>query len=344
MRRCLFLAQRGEGRVSPNPLVGAVAVRGGKIIGEGFHRDFGGPHAEANALRGIDARGATLYVSLEPCSHSFPGKKTPPCVPLIIGSGIARVVIAAKDPHKNVGGIGNLLKAGIKAEVGLFADEAERQNEAFFKFMGTGKVFAIAKMAQTSNGKIGIAGKGKVQISSREFDIHAQHLRNNYDSILVGISTVLEDDPRLTCRMPGGRNPARIILDSHLRIPLRAKVLRNAKRETVIIATGGKIDMKKAAGLEKLGATVIVAGKSKVRMKELFSVLPSLGIFSVLIEGGAKAVGSALSEKILDKAVVAVSPKKITDKGAVSSPFTKELLAKLEKRKIGTDAVYEGRL
>jgi diaminohydroxyphosphoribosylaminopyrimidine deaminase / 5-amino-6-(5-phosphoribosylamino)uracil reductase len=344
MRRCLFLAQKGEGRVSPNPLVGCVVVKSGRIAGEGHHERFGGPHAEANALRGTDASGATLYVSLEPCSHRFQGKKTPPCVPLIIRSGISRVVIAAKDQHRQVHGIAALRKTGIRVDAGLFAQVAERQNEAFFKFISTGKPFVLAKMAQTANGKIGIMGKGSVRISGKEFDAYAQTLRNRYDSILVGISTVLADDPRLTCRMQGGRNPARIILDSRLRIPLSARVLGNAGKDRVLVATGAAHDRKKAERLRNAGATVITCGKNKVDLKLLLRRLPALGIYSVLIEGGARTMRSAISSGLADKALVAVSPKKIGDEKAIDSPFTKNMLAGFEKRKMGRDTVYEGRL
>lgn len=342
MRRCLLLAQKGEGRVSPNPLVGAAVVRNGKIIGEGFHKKFGGPHAEANALRGVDAAGATLYVSLEPCCKCNPHKKTPACVPLIIKSGVSRVVIAAKDANQHVHGAQELKAEGLQVEAGLLGDEAKRQNEAYFKAMRKCGPFVIVKMAQSANGKIGIKGKSNVRITGKEFDHYTQRLRNRCDSVLVGINTVLEDDPRLTCRIPGGRNPARIILDSRLRIPMGAKALRNAKRERVIIATSQLKDEAKAKALSTLGATVVVCGKNKASLKVLLKSLPQLGILSVLIEGGASVVRSALAGKLADRAVVAVSLKKITDKGAVSSPFTPSMLQKFEKRDIGQDTVYEG--
>lgn len=345
MRRCLVLAQKGEGRVSPNPLVGAVVARGGRKISEGFHEKFGAPHAEPNALKkaGARARGATLYVSLEPCSHTK--KKTPPCVPAIIRSGVSRVVIAAKDANPKVNGIRQLRAAGIRVDAGLFADEAEKQNKAFFKFMRTGKPFVTLKMAQSRNGKIGIAGKGNVRISGKRFDSYSQMLRNQNDAILVGIGTVLADNPRLTCRMKGGRNPARIIVDSKLSIPFSAKVLKNACKEKVIIATPQARDRKKQAALEKLGAIVLICGRNEVDMKKLLAALPKMSIISVLVEGGAHIAKEFMRLSIADKAVVCISPKKIDPHGAISSPFTSKILRGLKnikRSKMGGDTVMEG--
>lgn len=348
MRRCLALAKKGEGRVSPNPLVGCVIVKGGKIIGKGFHGKFGGPHAEVNALRGINAKGATLYVSLEPCSHSCAGKKTPPCAPLLIKSGVKRAVIAAADPNPCVDGCGiaELRSAGIRVETGLLADEAERQNEAFFKFMRTGKPFFLAKMAQSANGKIGIRGKGRVWLSGKKFDSYCHQLRNRYDAILVGINTVLADNPRLTCRMEGGRNPARIVLDSRLRIPLSARVLERAKKERVLVFTSEKRDGEKEKALRKMGAQVIVCGRREADAGKMASLMPSLGICSVLVEGGAKAVGSLLKAGMLDGLVLAASPRKIEGKNAVASPIAPGILRRLKevrREKMGADMVIEGR-
>ena len=345
MSRCLELARRGEGKVSPNPVVGAVIAKNGKIIGEGWHERFGRPHAEANALRGIDARGATLYVSLEPCSHSGKGKKTPPCVPLIIRKGIARVAIGALDRNPRVRGMEQLKAAGIRAEAGLLSQEAEEQNEAFFKFISTGRPFVVLKMAQSADGKIGVRGKGIVRISGSRFDARVQRMRNRYDAILVGINTVLEDDPRLTCRMRGGRNPVRIILDSSLRIPLGARALRNAGREKVVVAASKEHDAKKRLALEKKGAVVLVCGRKKASLSRLMGLLPSIGIYSVLIEGGANVAASALREKLVDRLVVCVSRKKIGQRGTVASPISAKVLRMLKKRRkyaLGKDTVTEG--
>lgn len=349
MKRCLLLAQKGEGNVSPNPLVGAVLVKNDKIIGDGWHEKFGSPHAEANAIadalgRGHKVSGATLYVSLEPCSHTGKGKKTPPCVPLIIHSGIRRVVIAAEDANPSVGGIEQLRKAGIHVQVGLLEKEAQEQNEIFFNFMKTGQPFVLVKMAQSANGKIGVKGKSNVRISGREVNRQVQQLRNRYDAILVGINTVLADNPRLTCRIKGGRNPSRIVLDSRLRIPLVSKVLHNARKELVIIATSEKRDRKKQKQLEKLGATIIVTGKNKASMHSLFRKLPDFGIISVLIEGGATVVRFALRENLADMACIAVSKKKkIRQPDAVDSPFSKKFISTFTKKDFGSDVLYQRR-
>lgn len=350
MRRCLLLAKKGEGKVSPNPMVGAVLARNGRIIGEGFHGRFGSPHAEVNAIQGKNCPGATLYVSLEPCSHSSPGKKTPPCAPMIVSSGIRRAVIATPDPNPKVSGRGIALlrKAGIKVDVGILSSEAEELNESFFKFMETDKPFVALKMAQSADGKIGVRGKGGVRISGKEFNRYAQRLRNRYDAILAGIGTVLADDPRLTCRMGGGRNPARIVLDSHLRIPLSARVLSNAKKERVIVATSARHGLKKAKALRGMGVKVIVCGKRRPSLRALFSRLPPLGIMSVLVEGGATIAEAALSEKLADRAIICMSRKKLGEKNTVPSPFSKpgwkRLLSSLKKTRMGRDTAYEGRL
>lgn len=346
MRRALELAAKAEGRVSPNPLVGAVLVKDGKIIGEGCHEFFGGPHAEVNAIKDAESKGnstpgSTLYISLEPCSHSGGLKKTPPCVPLIIKSGIKRVIIAAEDKNPEVKGIEQLKFAGIKVTSGVLKKEAEQQNEAFLRHISTGKPFVALKMAQSEDGKIGCIGKGNVRISGKEFDDYVQKLRNRYDAILVGINTVLIDDPQLTCRMNGGRNPVRIVMDSHLRTPLNAKVLANAHKERVIIVSVG-FNFKKEEALKEKGAHVLICGKKEADLGALIDSLPSLGIYSVLIEGGAQIAESALRDKLVDRLIVAVSSKKIPEKGAIKSPITSGVLKKLQKEKMGADAVYSG--
>lgn len=345
MGRALLLAAKGEGKVSPNPLVGCVISKNGKIIGEGHHAVFGGPHAEANALKaaGRRASGATLYVTLEPCSEKYSGKKTPPCTPKIINAGIKRVVIAAQDPSTNVHGIEKLRKAGIKVETGLLEEEAKEQNEAFFKRVAAGMPFVVLKLAQSGNGAIGIKGRSSVRISGKEFDSYVQRLRNRYDSILVGINTVLEDDPRLTCRMNGGRNPARIVVDSRLRIPLEAKVLQKAKMEKVIIATTEQRDSKKEKKLLRMGVRVVKCGLKQVDLRNFIVRLPPLGIYSVLVEGGATIAKEVLKQKLADRLIVAVSKGKILGKNAVKSPIGKKLLSKMQKTKMGADTVYSKR-
>ncbi|MCX8197940.1 MAG: bifunctional diaminohydroxyphosphoribosylaminopyrimidine deaminase/5-amino-6-(5-phosphoribosylamino)uracil reductase RibD [Candidatus Micrarchaeota archaeon] len=349
MRLCLKLAKKGEGKVSPNPLVGAVLVRKGRIIGKGFHASFFGPHAEAEALSKKDARGATLYISLEPCVW-YEGKRNPPCAALAARCGVSRVVIASKDPNPRVSGkgIAYLRSSGVKVDVGLLCEEAQELNECFFKFAKTGEPFVAAKLAQSADGFIGVKGRSRIWLSGRQFDYHSHALRNRHDAILVGINTVLADNPRLTCRKKGGRNPARIIIDSRLRIPLGAKALENAGKEKVIIATTSLRSLEKQKQLEKLGAEVLVCGKRKVELRRLLRRLPEHQIYSVLIEGGAKVLRSALKEKCIDKLIVAISGKKIGSKQAIRSPFAlpflKKRLRRLKVEKMGSDTVYCGYL
>ena len=266
-------------------------------------------------------------------------------MPLIIKKGIIRVVIAAKDQNPRVQGMEQLRTEGIRAEAGLLSQEAEEQNEAFFKFIGTGRPFVALKMAQSADWKIGIKGRGNVRISGRKFDASVQKMRNRYDAILVGINTVLGDDPLLTCRMRGGRNPARIILDSSLRMPLGARVLRNAGKEKVIVASAAGCNRKKKLALERKGAMVLVCGKRKASLPALLRTLPSLGIYSVLIEGGAQVAASALREKLVNRLVVCISPKKMERSGTVGSPITPAVLRMLKQRRkyaLGKDTVIEG--
>lgn len=347
MSRALLLAEKGEGRVSPNPLVGAVLVKDGRIIGEGYHGFFGGPHAEVNAIADAEAKGAlirgsTLCISLEPCSHSGAGKKTPPCVPLIIKKGIKRVVIGAEDKNPEVKGIEQLRFAGIKLKTGVLEKEAEEMNEAFLKYISIGKPFVALKLAQSSNGVIGCEGESNVRISGKEFDDYVQKLRNKYDAILVGINTVLADNPNLTCRMKGGRNPVRIVMDSHLRTPLNANVLHNTREERVIIASSQAAPFKQEKALKEKGAHVLICGKKEADLRSLIESLPSLGIYSVLIEGGAQVAESALKERLVDRLIVAVGSRRIERKGAVKSPITPALLKKLKKGKMGEDTLYSG--
>ncbi len=345
MLRCLELAQKGEGRVSPNPMAGCVIARRGKAISEGYHMNFGGPHAEANALAGRDARGATLYVSLEPCSSAYPGKKTPPCCDAIIESGCARVVIAAKDSNPRVDGVGVLRRAGIRVEHGLLETMARRQNRAYFKMAETGLPYVAVKLAQSKNGVIGVRGKSRVWITGKEFLEYSHCLRNAYDAIMVGINTVIADDPALTCRIEGGRNPARVIVDSRLRIPLDSKALGNARKDKVVMATSGLHGRAAARRLRGLGARVLVCGRERVDMRLLAKKLGAMGMNSVLVEGGAGIASAALASGIVDGAYVAVSPRAIKARNPVMSPIQPGMLGKMfravKKSRMGPDTVFE---
>ncbi len=337
MQKALAIAAKGQGRTSPNPMVGAVIVKGNKIIAEGYHRKAGTPHAEVAALKkaGAKAKGATLYINLEPCCHT--DKKTPPCSKAIIKSGIKKAVIAMIDPNPKVSGRGikELKNAGIETEVGIMGTEAKRLNKAFIKFITRKEPFVILKVAQSLDGKIATASGKSKWITSEEARKHVHKMRNEVDAVLVGINTVKKDNPSLTCRIQGGRNPYRIIVDSRLQIPLNAKVLKHKDGKT-ILATTRKTPVKKINFLKKRGNKVLIvkgrAGKvhpigqkappglsNGVNLKALMKELGRLNIASLMIEGGSSINASALSSKIVDKIMFFISPKIIGGTDAVPS-------------------------
>lgn len=336
MKKALALAARAKGRTSPNPMVGAVVVKRGKIIAAGYHRRAGTPHAEILALTkaGRDAKNATLYVNLEPCCHTE--KKTPPCTKAIIRSKVKKVVVAMTDPNPKVAGrgISELQEAGILTHVGIMEPEAKRLNEAFTKFISTKRPFVTLKMAQSLDGRIATARGESKWITGPEARAYVHRLRNEVDAVLVGIGTVKKDDPSLDCRARGGRNPFRIVLDSSLQIPLNSKLLKHGDGKTIISATGLAPEMK-IEQLRRQGHTVLIiggagsagnrrtdlsnAGVRQVSLKRLMKKLGKMEITSVMIEGGASVAAAALSEKIVDKVLFFIAPKIIGGTDAVPS-------------------------
>ena len=313
MQRALKLARRGEGLVSPNPLVGAVIVKDDRIIGEGYHRRFGGPHAEIEALRHAtgNVKGATLYVTLEPCCHHG---KTPPCTESIISAGIARVVAGTADPNPLVSkkGLTRLRRHGIKTTVGILAEECARLNERFFTFMQTGVPFLTLKFAQTLDGRIACANGHSRWISSPLSLKFAHRLRAVHDAVVVGVGTVIQDDPLLTVRLAKGRNPLRIVLDSTLRIPPDAGILKDQGSARTIIATTRKAGAAKRARLERMGIEILTADadrSGRVNLKKLLAELGKRGISSVLVEGGSALITSALRQQLADRLVAIIAPK-----------------------------------
>lgn len=324
MALALKLAKKGN--PSPNPKVGAVVVENGEIIGKGYHKKAGEPHAEVNALQGITAEGATLYVNLEPCSHYG---KTPPCTHAIIKSGIKRVVCAMRDPNPLVRGIEELRENGIEVEVGLMEAEARKLNEKFIKYIERKIPFVTVKCAMSLDGKIASNSGDSKWITNEKSRKYAHRLRGEYDAILVGINTVLQDDPGLRAEHGnenGNRNgnknknknekkdPLRIIVDSTLRTPIDAKVLSDSN---VLIATTEQYNRDKKEILEKK-AKIWVCGNQKVDLKELIRKLGREGITSVFIEGGSEVNASAVKGRIVDKFLFFVAPKLITGKNAKS--------------------------
>lgn len=313
MRRALKLAGKGAGNVSPNPMVGCVIVKEGRIIGEGWHACCGENHAEINALEQASEpiSGATIYVTLEPCSHHG---RTPPCVKRLLAEGPARVVIGTSDPNPLVAGRGirALQKNGIAVTVGVLEEDCRALNEVFFKFISTGQPFVTLKYAQTLDGRIATATGHSRWISSPPSLRLAHALRSTHDAILVGVGTVLADDPELTVRLVKGKSPWRIVLDSSLRIPSTAKILKNQDQAKTIIVTSPRTSSKKRTALQAMGIEIIVIGETaqgRLNLQELFCALGQRSIASLLIEGGAAVITTVLKEMLADRLVLIVAPK-----------------------------------
>lgn len=320
MRRAIELAKKGSGHVNPNPLVGAVIVRDGEILGEGYHECYGQLHAERNAIAhakaaGHDLKGSTIYVTLEPCCHYG---KTPPCAKAIIEEGLARVVVGSDDPNPLVSGKGfqMIREAGIEVIPHFLKEECDRMNYVFFHYIRTGKPYVAMKYAMTMDGKIACHTGDSKWVTGEEARNHVQTLRNHYKGIMAGIGTVLADDPMLNCRMEGGRDPVRIIADSHLRIPEESRLVKTAKEQPLIVACLPDADHKKAKRLEDLGVQILpVAGEKTSDDRESISLsllMEKLGeqkIDGILLEGGGGLNESALRAGIVDRIYCYLAPK-----------------------------------
>lgn len=313
MRRALELAERGKGSVSPNPLVGCVIVKDERIIGEGWHEQFGGPHAERVALANAteSVHGATMYVSLEPCNHTG---KTPPCTEAIIEHNISRVVIGAKDPNPVAGGGEHRLReAGIDVQTGVLEAECTWMNRYFMKFISTGKPYVVAKIAQSLDGCIATGYGESKWITSAESRRHVHKLRAEIDAVVVGQTTVAKDDPELTVRDVPGRNPYRIVLDSKLSLPLRMRLFMLPDRErTMIFCKSEVATSQKAQTLALTGIKVIGLDRPTPVSLDLDEFLTQVGkrnISSVLVEGGAKVFSSFVKDNLIDELHVFVAPK-----------------------------------
>lgn len=313
MKRALLLARRGERWVSPNPMVGAVIVKQGQIIGEGYHRRFGGDHAEIDALRNTSSSpaGATIYISLEPCCHEG---KTPPCVDSLLSAGIARVIIGMSDPNPLVcgGGVERLRTAGIPTTVGLLEAQCRRLNERFIKFMQTRVPFVTLKFAQTLDGRIATGIGHSRWISSPASLKYAHALRSVHDAIIVGSRTIAKDDPELTVRLVRGRNPLRVVLDGRLRISPDAAVLRNQHRAKTIVFTSDNADQTKMNELTASGIETVVIAQGDQPCMDIGKVLVELGrrnVSSVLVEGGGAVITSVLRHRLADRIVCVIAPK-----------------------------------
>lgn len=324
MRRAIELAKKGSGHVNPNPLVGAVIVRDGEIIGEGYHECYGQLHAERNAIanakkRGNSLEGSTIYVTLEPCCHYG---KTPPCTEAIIEEKIARVVVGSDDPNPLVSGKGfqMLREKGIEVIPHFLKEECDAMNHVFFHYIRTGTPYVAMKYAMTMDGKIACYTGDSKWVTGEESRAHVQTLRNHYKGIMAGIGTVLADDPMLNCRIEGGRDPIRIIADSHLRIPIDSQLVRTAGQQPLIVACLPDADEEKAAQLQEKGVEVLrIPGvttaditeeqKEVISLPVLMKELGARKIDGILLEGGGQLNESALRAGIVDRIYCYIAPK-----------------------------------
>ncbi len=363
MALALQLAAQGRGTTSPNPMVGAVIVARGRIVAQAFHRRAGEPHAEILALdqAGAKARGATLYLTLEPCCHAK--KRTPPCLPRVLESGLARVVIAMADPNPAVRGrsIRALRQEGLRVSVGCFAEDAAALNRVYCHWMTSGRPWVILKAGMTLDGKIATASGASKWITGPESRAHAHRLRSQVDAVLVGAGTVRHDDPSLTARLtdrPGGRQrlaerqPVRMVVDGALRLSLRSRVLRGARRHPVWIATTRRAPAARVRRLQRAGAEVLMFASRNglVPLRALLAELARRRISSVLLEGGSTLNAAALRAGLVNQFRFYVAPQLLGGQDAKSviggrSPATLSGMIPLDQvtlEQAGDDLVLDG--
>lgn len=322
LAKCLALARRGAGKVSPNPMVGCVIVCNGKIIGKGWHKRYGQAHAEVNAIRSVKDPSllsqSTLYVNLEPCSHYG---KTPPCADLIIEKSIPRVVVGCVDSNRKVAGKGikKLKEAGVEVRVGVLREASEQLNEAFLKAHQRHLPFIALKLAQSLDGRIATKTKDSKWITSESARAYAHHLRNYYDAIMVGSRTALADNPDLTVRLVQGRNPTRVLLDRQLRVPLQANIF-STDAPTLVFTSRINKQHPKVKALEKIGVKVFFVGEKSesLNLLDIMHFLHEERILSVMVEGGAQLFASLIKAGLCDKLYAFVTPKLIGGDGLAS--------------------------
>jgi diaminohydroxyphosphoribosylaminopyrimidine deaminase/5-amino-6-(5-phosphoribosylamino)uracil reductase len=357
MNMALELAKQGLGCTSPNPMVGAVVVKKEKVVGRGFHAGAGQAHAEVVAIdnAGTEIAGATLYVTLEPCNHQG---RTPPCTQKILATGIKRVVIAMKDPNPDVagGGADYLRDRGIHIRVGVCEDQARRMNEAYLKYVKTKRPFVTVKCAATLDGMIATKTGDSKWVSGKESRSYVHMLRHISDAIMVGIDTIKKDDSSLTTRLDGnkGRDPKRIILDTHLSIPENARVLRLDSDSDTVIVTGPSVSNRKKVAIQKSGINIIQA-PLKNEMVDLEYLMDRLGesaVTCLLVEGGGRVIASCLKAGIVDKIAFFFAPKILGGNDGIpicrgpGPELMKESVAvnNLQVHRFGDDVLLEGYL
>lgn len=340
------LAEKGKGVTSPNPLVGCIIVKRGRIVGKGWHMKAGTEHAEVIALNnaGKKAINSTLYINLEPCSH---WGRTPPCTEKIVECGVREVIIGVKDPNPLVNGLKELKFRGLKTKIGILEEEAKKLNEVYMKYIKTKRPFVIIKVAMSADGKIATKTGDSKYITSKEARKYVHKLRGEVDAVMVGLNTVLRDNPELTPRLVKGKDPLKVVVDSSLKIPKNCNLMKYPSK--LIIATTKKAPGKQVGRLQQKGVTVIVT-KSKNGMVDLNELMKQLGkreITSVMIEGGSELNSSALKAGVADKIIVLTAPKIIGNGiGAIGDLGIKKIdkaidLKNPETRKVGKDLLVE---
>ena len=351
MREALRLGRKGLGRTSPNPPVGAVVVANRRVVGRGYHRHAGAPHGEAEALRqaGARSRGATLYVTLEPCNHHG---RTGPCTDAILAAGVRRVVFGVRDPNRRVrgGGAARLRRRGIRVESGVEAEACAELIAGFTSVARRRRPLVALKLAATLDGRIATARGASRWITGESARRVAHRLRNEYDAIMVGAGTVIADDPALTCRLPRGRDPLRVIVDGRLRVPLSARVLTNAAATGTLLATTMR-HHRKLHALRRRGVSIVtLPGRDGVfSLRRLLAQLAARGVSSVLIEGGSTLAAAALRERVVDRLFIFIAPKLI---GADGTPMVGSLGVRAMRaamgirvqavRRLGADLLVQG--
>ncbi|WP_226678678.1 bifunctional diaminohydroxyphosphoribosylaminopyrimidine deaminase/5-amino-6-(5-phosphoribosylamino)uracil reductase RibD [Mesobacillus jeotgali] len=330
MALAINLASATEGQTSPNPQVGAVLVKDGQIIGMGAHLKAGEPHAEVHAITmaGDKAKDATLYVTLEPCSHFG---KTPPCSNLVIESGIKKVFVASVDPNPLVGGTGvkKMIEAGLDVQVGLMEEKAKALNKVFFHYISTGLPYVTLKSATSLDGKIATVTGESQWITGEEARKDVHQFRHTHDAILVGVNTVIKDNPILTTRLEaGGKNPVRVVLDSTLRTPLDSRIINDRTARTIIV-TGARAEPDRIKQFTELGIEIIGLETEKIDIDDMLKKLGDRGITSVYVEGGAEVHGSFLKEKAFQQVITYIAPKLLGGKNAPAA-YGGEGIARLE--------------
>ena len=351
MRRAIALARQGAGWVNPNPMVGSVIVKDGRVIGEGYHQRCGQLHAERNALAALTepAQGATMYVTLEPCCHYG---RTPPCTEAIIENRLARVVIGSRDPNPLVAGKGaeTLRRNGIQVEEDFLREECDALNPVFFHYITTGRPYVVMKYAMTLDGKIAAYTGASQWITGETARAHVHSLRGRYSAIMAGIGTVLADDPMLNCRLEGAHQPVRVIVDSRLRIPLDSRICQTAGELKTIVACACR-DEDKARALERLGVQVLClpGPDGRVDLRALMEQLGKDKMDSVLIEGGGRLHEAALQAGIVNHVCAYIAPKLLGGRDAktpvegqgADHPDRAARLDKLQITRLGDDLLLE---